>query len=632
MLFSWYRGRVQHKADGSRKPRGRRRRGAAPGWKPTIEALEQRTVLSLFGPPTFYPTPTTPPHGPGDVAIGDINGDGKLDLVSANREANNVSVFLGNGDGTFRAPQNHATGSVPGHVALGDLNGDNRLDIVVDNDFGGSATVLLNQGSGAFARTDYPLSIGIAVSVALGDLDNDGDLDIVVSDYSGSKVAVLLGHGDGTFTSQTPFSVPGTNTRNAVLGDLNGDGKLDLAVVYQNSAYVSVLPGHGDGTFGAGTSYNKVGIHGGGLALGDVDADGDLDIVASNSDANSVSVLLNHGDGTFAPQTEYPAGTNPAAVALGDVNGDGHLDILVPNAGSNDVSVLLGQGDGTFGPKTDYAAGTNPVSAALGDLNGDGRLDAVVVAAGQPALAVLLNSPVTAPSVTCSVTDSQLWPPNHKLVNVGLGVTVDPADASLRVQVYANDAAVPADAADIGPGTLRLRAERQGNGQGRVYLLVVTATAGGQTAFDVCTVVVPHDRSAGSLAQVQAAAAAAAASYQEFQTAPPGFHLLGEGPAAPASPRSPVVAVGLGAGFRFAPTAVVSFGAAPSPSPTPSMTLFTAPTGQVPAGGPAAPVAGYFATADEGVSRFALLGLEEAGGGEADSWVPDLWLRDRLFA
>jgi hypothetical protein len=135
-----------------------------------------------------------------------------------------------------------------------------------------------------------------------------------------------------------------------------------------------------------------------------------------------------------------------------------------------------------------------------------------------------------APTISCSVADSLLWPPNNRLVNVGLSVDVQPPDAMVQVQVYANDNANAADAANIGPGTLELRAARHGHGSGRVYLIVVTASAGGQTAFDVCTVVVPHDQSADSIAKVQGAAADAEAYYREFQTAPAGYALLGEGP------------------------------------------------------------------------------------------------------
>jgi sugar lactone lactonase YvrE len=155
---------------------------------------------------------------------------------------------------------------------------------------------------------------------------------------------------------------------------------------------------------------------------------------------------------------------------------------------------------------------------------------------GPVGIALQLES---APTVTCSVADPLLWPANHSLVNVGLTVSVDPPDATLNVSVYADDNASSSDAADIAPDTLRLRAERQGKGDGRVYLIVATATNTAGTSFDVCTVAVPHNQSPGSIAAVQQQAADAEAYYQEFQTAPPGFGLLGEGSRAAGSPRAP---------------------------------------------------------------------------------------------
>jgi hypothetical protein len=145
-----------------------------------------------------------------------------------------------------------------------------------------------------------------------------------------------------------------------------------------------------------------------------------------------------------------------------------------------------------------------------------------------------------APSVTCSVADPLLWPPKHALVNVGLSVNVDPPDATLHLVVYANDNASPSDAADIAPDTVRLRAERQGDGDGRVYLIVTTATNAAGTSFDVCTVAVPHDQSAESIDAVQQQAADAESYYRQFQTAPPDFDLLGEGPAMDGRLRLPV--------------------------------------------------------------------------------------------
>jgi hypothetical protein len=404
MLFSSNRGRMQRTAHAARKARRRQERRSAASWKPAVEYLEARTLPSLFGPPTHFGTG----KGTNDAALGDINGDGILDIVTPNAEGNNVSVLLGKGDGTFKPKTNYSAGSKPNAVALGDLNGDGRLDIATDNNFGDSVTVLLNQGNGTFARTDYRPGIGLNTTIALGDLNGDGALDIVVGDYTNSKVVVLLGNGDGTFTSKSPFSVPGTNTRAVALGDLNGDGKLDLAVIYHNSAVVSVLFGKGDGTFGPGTNYARGSKFGQGLALGDLNGDGHLDIVAPNPASNSVSVLLNHGDGTFAPKVDYATGSGPGDVNLGDVNGDGHLDIVTANTSGGNVSVLLGNGDGTFSPKTDFTVDGVPGRLDLGDMNGDGKLD-LVTADGNAAnmVSVLLNtSSTTLPSI--SIADASV--------------------------------------------------------------------------------------------------------------------------------------------------------------------------------------------------------------------------------
>jgi hypothetical protein len=400
MLISSNRGRMKRTAHAARRARRPDRRPAA-GWKPAVECLEERTLPSLFGPATNYGTGSSPIG----VAVGDINGDGIPDIVTANIDSDSVSVLLGKGDGTFLAKKDYAVGSKPIPVLLGDLNKDGRLDIVTANDFGASVSVLLNNGNGTFARTDYAPGLGLTVCAALGDVNGDGALDIVAGDYSNSKVVVLLNKGDGTFTSKSPFSVPGANTRGVALGDLNNDGKLDLAVIYHNSAVVSVLLGNGNGTFGPGTNYARAAGAGVGLGLGDLNGDGALDIVAPNAFINSLSVLLNHGDGTFAPKTDYVVGSGPQQAALGDVNGDGHVDIVSPNQGTHDVSVLLGHGDGTFDPTTNFGASGDPTGIALADLNGDGKLDAVSGGLHSSVVSVLLNtSSTTLPSLSIADT------------------------------------------------------------------------------------------------------------------------------------------------------------------------------------------------------------------------------------
>src|SRR5215472_1474075 len=121
MLFSRFWNR-------SRKPLVRRHRTRSPGFRPSVDVLEDRTVPSFFTPPTYAVGFT-----PVAKAVGDFNGDGKQDLAVVNEGSNTVSILLGNGDGTFRPAVNYATGSLPVGVAVGDLNGDGHLDLAVAN-------------------------------------------------------------------------------------------------------------------------------------------------------------------------------------------------------------------------------------------------------------------------------------------------------------------------------------------------------------------------------------------------------------------------------------------------------------------------------------------------------------------
>jgi hypothetical protein len=165
---------------------------------------------------------------PFSVAIEDLNGDAKPDLVTANTYANTISVLLSRGDGTFGSKADCGTGNEPHCVVIGDLNGDSKLDLVTANRDANTVSVLLGNGDGSFStRTDYETGIWPA-SVAIGDLNGDAKSDLVTANYSPSTVSVLLGNGDGTFGVKTDHGT-GIGPLSVAIGDVNGDAKPDLA-------------------------------------------------------------------------------------------------------------------------------------------------------------------------------------------------------------------------------------------------------------------------------------------------------------------------------------------------------------------------------------------------------------------
>lgn len=293
---------------------------------------------------------------PACVTVGDFNGDGRVDLVAANSSSSNVSVVLGNGNGTFGSPVNYSVGSYPANfgprsVAVGDFNGDGRLDLVTAI-FGnptGSIAVLLGNGNGTFGAAVHWGSSMNPWSVAVGDVNGDGRLDIVAANAVFTQVVrVMLGNGDGTFGPQSDYAA-GPNPKSVAIGDLSGDGRPDLVVVNDsvdalpNDNTVSVLLGAGGGAFAAATHY-PTGLDPSSAAIIDVNADGRLDVAVTNISSNNVSILLGLGNGTLAAPINYATGTSPRSAAFADLNADGRPDLAVANGVSSTFSVLVGNG------------------------------------------------------------------------------------------------------------------------------------------------------------------------------------------------------------------------------------------------------------------------------------------------
>ena len=332
------------------------------------------------------------PYG---LATGDFNRDGKVDAAASARSTNDVSLVLGNGDGTFNAGVTVVVGTDPDSAVAGDFNRDGNLDLAVANSGSGNASVLLGNGDGTF-QTPVPYALGTNPrSIATADFNRDGRIDLVSANDGSGNVSVVLGNGNGTF--QTPLNATaGTTPFHATPGDFNRDGKTDLAVANFGSANVSILIGNGDGTFqtavhfGAGTNPRSIGS-------ADLNRDGKADLVVVNSGSGNVSVLLGNGNGSFQPAVQYPAGDSPFSATAGDFNDDGTLDLAVANNGSNNVSLLLGAGGGTFSPAVHSAGGSSPVTIVAADFNRDGKPDLATASSGSGSVSILRN--------TCPVPD-----------------------------------------------------------------------------------------------------------------------------------------------------------------------------------------------------------------------------------
>jgi hypothetical protein len=387
-------------------------------------AVPGSAAAQLFAPRVDYFAGANPIF----VAIGDLNGDHRPDVVTANLgpngPSNTVTVMLGVGDGSLGTWLQYQTGNTPCSVAIGDLNRDGVPDLVVANQLPNTVSVLPGHGDGTFglkndfATGTYPLS------VAIGDLNGDGNLDVAAANYESNTVSVLLGNGTGSLGSKRDFGT-GRNPSSVAIGDLNRDGKPDLVTADYGQAQGSVLLGNGDGSFRIRTAF-FVGSFPATVAIGDLNGDGKLDAATANYGSNTVSVLLGDGNGGFVPKTDYGTGANPYFVAIGDLDSDGKPDLAVANAAgfptyASSVSVLLGKGNGSFGPKTDFGTGTTPNCVAMGDLNGDFMLDLVTANYEAHSISVLLNVGAPTP-VVLSLVQALVRPDGVTLTWYGAAV------------------------------------------------------------------------------------------------------------------------------------------------------------------------------------------------------------------
>lgn len=374
-------------------------------------------------------SPTFGSYPAGEVTA-DFNGDGIPDLavISTNNTITDggpftVAVFLGNGDGTFRAgPTIQPSGmQASPYMISGDFNGDGKPDLAIltwDLLSTSYLTILLNNGDGSFTAKPTVVAIslsndggdGIAGTMATADFNGDGKLDLaIVGDYvSTGGVGILLGNGDGTFTSAGPNIDPNTGFALIATGDFNGDGIPDFVIpnYFEDGGSPTIFLGKGDGTFTFKAASFTLAYFPTSVVVGDFNGDGILDLAFA--DLNGVEIALGKGDGTFneTPASPIQVPSELYSLQIGDFNHDGKPDLAGLDDYFDQIVILLGNGDGTFAV-TKATPGVNasfdpPHQIAAADFNGDGVPDLAMLTYAVNTASILLTVPTETATATAN--------------------------------------------------------------------------------------------------------------------------------------------------------------------------------------------------------------------------------------
>ena len=350
-----------------------------------------------FEPPETYPiNDGGSGASPYYVDSGDIDGDGDLDIVTdSNGPGGDPTPILWNdGTGLFSYGPVLTSGWGFGEVALGDMDSDGDLDVIRANYFDNGVYFFRNNGDGTFSSGTYYAGGGGNIAVVFADIDGDKDLDFVVADKFGGRIRPYRNINGLGFTSVGLFSC-GSDPYGMDAGDVDGDGDIDIVVTSETGSIMTLCRNDGTGAFPTATSY-VVGERPVDVTLADFNADGALDAAVANWDAlvgvgDTVSVLINDGDGSFVGQVVYQAAGFPESVKAADMNGDGNLDLVVACSLDDAIAVLPGNGDGTFGSSETFPAGDSPEFLTLGDFDADGDQDVAVVSRFSNSMSLIRN-------------------------------------------------------------------------------------------------------------------------------------------------------------------------------------------------------------------------------------------------
>jgi hypothetical protein len=380
-------------------------------------------------------------QNPVSLVAADVNGDGKMDLVSGQYGYQTLTVLTNNGNGTFSpcSTNGPSGGAFEYSVVAGDFNQDGKVDLVSLHEASPkNLTLLTNDGTGIFSAAKTLNTAFPPTSICGADVNGDGYPDLIVAHGYFAAVSIFTNDGAGNLVLSATNSV-GTGPNCMVAVDVNGDKKADLITANQGvyPTYVgsiTVLTNTGSGIFVANATY-AMPYSLSSIVAADVNGDGYPDLIAaSRSGVTSQGVLIvltNNGSGNFSSNAVYLVGQGTSSLAAADMNGDGKVDLICANAGDNNVMVLTNDGRGNFTIACTNCAGPSPGALVVADVNGDGKPDVISANSGpNNTLTVLLNSPLppslafqVAPTNTLNFSWSAAWPGFELQQNSDLATT-----------------------------------------------------------------------------------------------------------------------------------------------------------------------------------------------------------------
>jgi len=336
------------------------------------------------------------------VTAADVNGDGKVDLISASQDKSTLSVLTNDGSGHFVLASSPAVGNQPFSAVAADVNGDSKVDLISANWGGNTLTALTNNGGGGFVLAST-LNVGSGpFAVVAADVNRDVKVDLICANIYDNTLMVLTNNGSGGFVTSGTYAV-GSFPWGLTEADVNGDGTVDLICANFQGNDLSVLTNDGSGHFVLASSPD-VGYQPVSVVTVDVNGDGKVDLISASQGDSTLSVVTNDGIGGFVTFGTYTLGSLPETATAADVNGDGKVDLIWGSLNANTLTVMTNNGVGGFATAGTWSVGNQAQWVTAADVNGDGKLDLICANYRTSNLSVLTNATPFPPSALPVIT------------------------------------------------------------------------------------------------------------------------------------------------------------------------------------------------------------------------------------